>query len=88
VRERERAQLARQGERHEIVRTRQELRALGREPTLGVRGVTRRAVPIATGNGELTITCLMESTSFWGARVWDRVQTPDMWPVRPTVHSP
>ena len=47
VRERERAQFARQGEGHEIVRARQELRALRLEPALGVRAVTRRAMAIA-----------------------------------------
>ena len=49
VREREPAQLARQGERHEIGRARQELRALRLEPPLGARAVTRRAVPVAAG---------------------------------------
>jgi len=49
VRERERAQIARQRARHEIVRARQELRALRREPALGVRTVTRWARPIAAG---------------------------------------
>jgi hypothetical protein len=47
VRERERAQLAWQGEGHEIVRAQQELAALRLEPALGVRTVTRRAVAIA-----------------------------------------
>src|SRR5437867_6787371 len=28
------------------------------------------AVAIPTGNGELTITCLMESVPFWGVRGW------------------
>ncbi len=49
VRERERAQITRQGARHERVRARQELRALRLEPALGVRTVTRRAMPVAAG---------------------------------------
>ncbi len=49
VREREGAQRLRQGEGHEIVRAWQELRPLRLQPALGVRPVTRRAMPIAAG---------------------------------------
>ena len=33
-------------------------------------------------------SCLMESARFWGARVSSRFQTLDLWPIRPTMHSP
>jgi hypothetical protein len=49
MREREGAQIPRQGEGHEIVRTPEQLRPLRLEPALGARAVTRRAVPVAAG---------------------------------------
>jgi hypothetical protein len=37
------------------------------QPALAGLRLALRAVPISAGNGELSITCLMESASFWGA---------------------
>jgi len=65
---RERIQRVGQGEDHMEVRNGQELRAARLDPPgTGLR-LTRRAVAIPTRNGELTITCLMESARFWGVR--------------------
>jgi hypothetical protein len=47
---------------------RQELRAAGLDPPGTRLGLARGTVAIATRNGELTITCLMESVRFWGVR--------------------
>ena len=38
------------------------------EPARPRLRLTLWAVAVATGNGELTITCLMESARFWGVR--------------------
>ena len=43
---------------------------------------------IATRNGELSITCLMESTRFWGARVSSRFPTRDIRSIRRTIYCP
>jgi hypothetical protein len=61
-------------------------------PVLDPRGAGERlaagAMPIATANGELTISCLMESARFWGVRVSSRLYTLDLRPIRHALHAP
>jgi hypothetical protein len=52
------------------------------EPAVTGLGLTLRTVPIAARNGVLSISCLMESTRFWGARVSSRCPTRDIRPIR------
>ena len=58
------------------------------EPALPRLCLTLRAMPVAAANGELSITCLMESARFWGARVSSRFPTRDIRSIRRTIHSP
>jgi hypothetical protein len=44
----------------------QEFLLARRDPRVAGRGEALGTMPIPTGNGELSITCLMESPRFWG----------------------
>jgi hypothetical protein len=48
------------------VGTGQEMAALFFQPAFGLLLMTLRATAVATGNGELSITCLMGSAPLWG----------------------
>ena len=84
----QRVEVVRQREDDVKVRNRQEVRLLRGEPAFLRRGLAFGAVAIAAGKGELSITCLMESASFWGARVSSRFHTLDLRPIRHAMHSP
>jgi hypothetical protein len=58
---RQRDQLMRQRENDMRVRNRQEFFGAGRQPAVPRRAAALGAMPVATGNGELSITCFMES---------------------------
>ena len=53
----------RQGEDHMVVVHGQELGLAGLKPVPGCTGLTLGAMPIPAGNGVLSITCIMGSTS-------------------------
>ena len=38
------------------------------EPTVAGVGLTLGAVPVTAANGEIPISCLMESNLYWGVR--------------------
>jgi hypothetical protein len=61
VLESQRSQLRRQGEDDVDVGRGQQFTTTRRDPAFPRTGLTLRAVPVATANGELTITCLMGS---------------------------
>jgi hypothetical protein len=66
----------------------QQLRLPSLEPPGLRQRLTRGTMAIATRNGELTITCLMESVRFWGVRAPSRSHTLGNRPVRRAVYSP
>jgi hypothetical protein len=57
-------------------------------PRVAGGGEALRAMAIPTANGELTISCLMESAWFWGAWAPSRSHTLGNRPVRRGVYSP
>jgi hypothetical protein len=66
----------------------QELRFARRHPGVPRGGQTPGTMPVPAANGAISITCLMESASFWGARVSSRLHTLDLRPIRRAMHSP
>jgi hypothetical protein len=70
------------------VRNRQEVSLPRAEPSFLRGRLAFGTVAIATANGELTISCLMESARFWGVRASSRFHTLDLRPIRHAVHSP
>ena len=57
------ADLGRQSEYDMVILDWQQFGLACFKPPLGCRGLALGAMPVATGNGELPITCLMGSTS-------------------------
>ena len=71
-------QVMRQSEHDMEVRGLKKFPLSGRDPTLPCLGLTLGAMPIATRNGDLSITCFMGSISLWvvscgNLRVVDRI---------------
>src|SRR5260370_11116092 len=64
--QRQAGDLLRQGKHHVEILYRQQLGLPIGQPLGAGRGLTLRATPVPTSNGELTITCLMGSNSLWG----------------------
>ena len=56
----------RHAENDVIVGNRQDLLLPRSKPLITCVGLTLRAMPVSTCNGELSITCLMGSLSLWG----------------------
>jgi hypothetical protein len=77
--------LVREREDDVVVPDREEFVLSGGEPLIARVRQTLRAVPISTANGELSISCLMESPRFWGvsrkAGAHTGVCTPDRLPI-------
>ena len=86
--EREARQRLRHGEDKVHVADRQELLLPRSYPRVAGGGEALRAMAIPTANGELTISCLMESAWFWGAWAPSRSHTLGNRPVRRGVYSP
>ena len=61
----------RQGEHHMVVVQRQQVGLARLEPAPRGAGLALRAMPIATGSGELSRTCLMVSVPLRGVR-WSK----------------
>jgi hypothetical protein len=66
VLEDERVQLMRKREHDMEISCRQKFPLAGGDPTLSRLALAFWTVAIATCNGEISITCLMGSTSLWG----------------------
>ena len=85
---RERVEIVRQREDDVEIRDRQQVGFPRRQPAFLCQRLTLRAVAIATGNGELTISCLMESVSFGGVRGGARGYASGFRLTQPALHSP
>ena len=66
VLQRQRSQLMRQCEDYMDIAGGQKVPAARIEPAVRGVGLTLRTMPISTRNGEISITCLMESNFLWG----------------------
>ena len=64
----ERSQFARQGEDGMDIASGQQFPFALLEPATARVALAPRAMPVSTRNGVHSITCLMESVSFWGVR--------------------